>query len=191
MHQIPDSYSITAARPADITALIAVDKAASTLFAPTGLLSPEALKAHVPASVFEQEIPHENVRVARDETGWPVGFVLVRQRVRGLYLDQVSVHPDHGRQGLGRALVMTALDMAARRNLAHVTLSTFRDLPWNGPFYRALGFRELSRKQYDPYMLDIEDAQSQIMDISQRCFMRCKIHRPLFRFGPRKKETQR
>jgi hypothetical protein len=35
-------------------------------------------------------------------------------------------------------------DWARYRGLPAVTLTTFRDVPWNGPFYAKLGFRELS-----------------------------------------------
>lgn len=190
MHQIPDEYKIMHAVLDDVPALIAVDKAASTLFEPTGLLSPEALKDHVPAAILEQEIPRDNVLVVRNQHAWAVGFALIRPRAHGLYLDQISVHPDHGKQGLGRALVHAVLDVANTRKLPHVTLSTFRELPWNGPFYHSLGFRELPKRRYEPYMIEIEEAQSQIMDVSKRCFMRCKTGRTRFRFGPPKKEKQ-
>ena len=55
-----------------------------------------------------------------------------------------------------------------------MTLSTFRDLPWNAPFYRTLGFRELPRKQMTDWMLEIETRQAAVMDVTKRCFMRRK-----------------
>ena len=188
MYEIPEGYAINPATLDDVPALIAVDKAASHLFEPTGLLSAEALKDHVPAAILEHEIPQNNVFAARNTHGWPVGFILIRPRRTGLYLDQVSVHPDHGQRGLGRALVHCAIDQARERKLPHITLSTFRDLAWNGPFYHSMGFRELPRKRYEPYMLEIEDAQRQVMDVSQRCFMRYKVQRRRFRLNETKKE---
>ena len=189
MRDLPDGYTIGLAKLEEIPALISLDKAASTLFEPTGLLAPEALNDHVPADILEHEIPEQNVFVARNQHGWAVGFILIRPRGNGLYLDQVSVHPDHGQQGLGRALVECVITEAERRKLPHVTLSTFRDLPWNGPFYQSLGFRELDRKKFAPYMLEIEEAQSAVMDVRQRCFMRLKVHRPLFRKREPSKEA--
>ncbi|MDP1554166.1 MAG: GNAT family N-acetyltransferase, partial [Hyphomonas sp.] len=83
----------------------------------------------------------------------------------------VSVHPEHGRRGLGAALIRRVFQDAADRGLKTVTLSTFRDLPWNAPFYRTLGFRELKRRQLTDWMLDIEARQAAVMDVTKRCFM--------------------
>ena len=190
MSDLPEGYSITDGELDDIPALISVDKAASALFAPTGLLEREALGDHVPTEVFEVEIPGGNVFVARNQHGWPVGFALVRLRGSGLYLDQVSVHPDHGQMGIGRALVIRVLTEAEARKLPHVSLSTFRDLPWNGPFYSSMGFKEIAPERLEPYMKEIEEAQRPFMDVSQRCFMRRKVRRNLFRFGLNKTDPE-
>ncbi len=189
MSDLPEGYSITSAELDDIPALISVDKAASVLFEPTGLLTADALADHVPAEVLEVEIPSGNVFVARNQHDWAIGFALIRPRGNGLYLDQVSVHPDHGQKGLGRALVIRTLAEAENRKLPHVSLSTFRDLAWNGPFYASLGFRELSRDNLEPYMIEIEEAQKPFMDVTKRCFMRRKVRRSLFRFGIRRSPT--
>jgi len=189
MSDLPEGYSISTGRSEDIPAMIAVDKAASTLFETTGLLTSEALNDHVPPEVFEREIEVKNVFVARNRHGWPVGFVLIRTWHKGIYLDQVSVHPDHGRKGIGRALVIRVLIEAELRKLPHVSLSTFRDVAWNGPFYASLGFREISPARLDPYMREIEEAQRPVMDVSKRCFMRRKVRRNLFGFGRSKSES--
>lgn len=104
--------------------------------------------------------------------GEAVGFALTSVRGASLYLDQISVDPAHGRKGLGAALMERVLKDAGRRGLKSVTLSTFRDLAWNGPFYRRLGFRELPRAQMQDWMREIEDIQkANGLDVSKRCFM--------------------
>lgn len=155
--------------------MIEIDLAAGQLFAPTGLLTGEALHDHVPAAVFEQAIEAGDVFRLTGEDGAVIGFALVSQRGGTLYLDQISVHPDHGRQGLGAALVQHVFTLARQRKLKQVTLSTFRDVPWNGPFYRKLGFREMERKELADWMLDLERIQSASLDVSLRCFMVRKI----------------
>lgn len=185
MPTLPKDYAISLATLEDIPAMIAADKAASALFVPTGLLDAAALEDHVPEDVFATEIPLENVYVARfGDAGHAVGFSLTRPLGKGLYLDQVSVDPTHGQKGLGRALVLQVITDAEKRKLPHVSLSTFRDLPWNGPFYASMGFQELPKAKYEPFMHDIEEAQSAIMDVTKRCFMRRKVRRALF--GKRK-----
>ena len=70
----------------------------------------------------------------------PVGFVCV-ELVDGIpHIWQLAVHPDQGRQGLGRALVEAACDWARAQGFDAITLTTYRDVPWNGPFYGSLGF---------------------------------------------------
>jgi GNAT superfamily N-acetyltransferase len=70
-----------------------------------------------------------------------VGFACV-EIVDGLaHLWQLSVRPAAGGQGRGRALVAGVADWAAANGYPAVTLTTFRDVPWNGPFYARLGFR--------------------------------------------------
>lgn len=174
MRRLPEGYSISGVATGDIPALIAIDLAASQLFAGTGLLPDAELLDHVPAGVFEAAMPGGHLFATRDRNGAAAGFVLTSLRGDTLYLDQVSVHPEHGRQGLGAALIRRVLKDAGDRRLKTVTLSTFRDLPWNAPFYRTLGFRELPRKQITSWMLDIEARQAEVMDVTKRCFMRRK-----------------
>ena len=59
------------------------------------------------------------------------------------HLWQLSVHPASGRQGIGRTLVEAACDWASSNGYPAVTLTTFRDVPWNAPFYSRHGFQIL------------------------------------------------
>ncbi len=61
----------------------------------------------------------------------------------GAHLEQLSVHPDHAGHGLGRALLRAGCDWAAAQGYSELTLATYRDLPWNGPFYASEGFVEI------------------------------------------------
>lgn len=180
MSDLPEGFQIDLATEADIPAMIWADKAASKLFEPTGLIEPEGLGDHVPEDVFLSEIPNKTVFVARRQDDHAIGFAITRPRGKGLYLDQVSVHPEYGKKGIGRALVLRVIEEAEARRLPFVALSTFRDLPWNGPFYASMGFSEISRDKFEPYMHEIEDAQRNYMDVTKRCFMQRKVRRSLF-----------
>ena len=74
--------------------------------------------------------------------GDAVGFVHVIERDGHAHLEQLSVPPEHGRRGYGRALVRAALSEAAARGHERMTLRTYADVPWNGPFYASCGFIE-------------------------------------------------
>src|SRR6185503_20500507 len=81
----------------------------------------------------------------------PVGFALVEMLSDGLpHLDEVDVHPCHGRRGVGTELVRTVCEWVARRGLSGLTLTTFRAVPWNMPFYARLGFEEVTPAAWRP-----------------------------------------
>ena len=103
----------------------------------------------------------------------PVGFILVGMLDRAAHIYEVSVSEDHGRQGLGRRLIDEASRFAGAEGMQAVTLSTFRDIPWNGPLYERLGFRELDRVEWTPalfllYRLEVERG----LPVARRIFMR-------------------
>ena len=98
--------------------------------------------------------------VAVGEGNVPVGFAYVRPREGYAHLLEVDVHPDHGQRGLGTALVNTVIDWARAQDLAGVTLTTFRHLAWNGPFYHRLGFAFLTPTDEPTFLNDILAAEA-------------------------------
>ena len=56
------------------------------------------------------------------------------------HLEQIAVLPDRSRRGIGSALLEQACRYAAELGFAQLTLRTFRDVPWNAPFYARHGF---------------------------------------------------
>lgn len=74
----------------------------------------------------------------------PVGFAHVEViEPLGAHLNEIDVHPDHGRRGIGTRLVTAVCNWAALAGYAFVTLTTFRDVRWNKLFYAKLGFLEV------------------------------------------------
>ena len=60
-----------------------------------------------------------------------------------VHLEQLSVDPDHGRRGIGRVLLRAAVAWATDKGYGELTLATYRDVPWNGPFYASEGFTQI------------------------------------------------
>ncbi|GAA3138287.1 GNAT family N-acetyltransferase [Nonomuraea salmonea] len=60
-----------------------------------------------------------------------------------MHLDQLAVRPERMRQGIGGRLVAAVIDHARACGAPGVTLTTFRDVPWNGPWYARHGFSVL------------------------------------------------
>jgi ribosomal protein S18 acetylase RimI-like enzyme len=102
-----------------------------------------------------------------------VGFLLAEVLDEALHIEQVSVLPSHGRQGIGTALVERACREAAARGYASVTLSTFRDVPFNAPLYRRLGFRDLTDAELTPGLRARRDHETASgLDPTTRVMMR-------------------
>jgi GNAT superfamily N-acetyltransferase len=80
----------------------------------------------------------------------PVGYAVVDVVDDCAHVEQVSVRPDHQGQGVGRALLDRVQSWAASAGLDGVTLTTFADVPWNGPLYEHLGFRVLDDGEIGP-----------------------------------------
>jgi GNAT superfamily N-acetyltransferase len=72
----------------------------------------------------------------------------------------MSVHPDHGRRGLGATLLNHVCAWARAEGLPSVTLTTFADLPWNAPFYAKHGFRVMREDELGPELRALRDDET-------------------------------
>jgi N-acetylglutamate synthase-like GNAT family acetyltransferase len=66
------------------------------------------------------------------------------------HIEQVTVHPDADRRGMGWALIAYAAERARDEDLPALTLTTFTEVPWNAPYYERLGFRILTGPELPP-----------------------------------------
>jgi GNAT superfamily N-acetyltransferase len=121
------------ANPKDLMSLPALEARSDTLFASLGigpLPEPGSVEALSEALV---------VLVSGDP---PQGFARIELLADRPHLEQLSVDLDHMGQGLGRALLRAACDWVRQAGYHEMTLATYRDVPWNGPFYLSEGFVE-------------------------------------------------
>ncbi len=140
------SYAVRVrlARPSDLRHLAAVEDSGAPLFA--DLFGPATAPALVePArSGKDRDLDGILLLVAEEAvSGAVVGFAHVVDVEGHAHLEQLSVRPEHGRRGTGAALVAAAEEEARWRGYDELTLCTYRDVPWNGPYYRRLGYREV------------------------------------------------
>ena len=132
-------YAIISAESRHIPLLNAIELAAAKIF-PDKYLPEHILSEKLPRDVLLAAQGQGLLWVAVDAGGSPVGYVLV-QAVDGMaLLAQVDVHPDHGRQGLGTALIRHAMRRIREQGFSECYLTTFSDIAWNAPFYEKLGF---------------------------------------------------
>jgi GNAT superfamily N-acetyltransferase len=149
-----DSCVVRPARPDDLPLLAAIEKAALAMFARVGLL--ELVDGMVLDLAEVQRYHAEGfVAVAEHECHGVVGFVVVRPLGGAAHVQEMDVRPEHTGRGLGRRMLEAAMDWARAAGYRAATLTTFRDVPWNAPFYRRCGFRELALADASPELLEL------------------------------------
>lgn len=171
-------YTITLARTHDLPQLAAVEIAAARL-----------LEGHAPPDVLEGSLAIEELQEAQTagrlwvalatDTDAPVGYAIVEMLAEDWpHLEEIDVHPSHGRRGLGAALVREVCDWAARSGYPHVTLTTFRAVPWNMPFYARMGFEEMPMSSLEPEIAAVVQREAERgLDVERRVAMRFRTER--------------
>lgn len=151
--------AVRTAVAAELPLLGDIERAADGLFAPLGIVFP-------PGTVIDEVGDRAHVLVAGDP---PVAFAYVGPVGPDLHVHQIAVHPRHARQGIGTALMAAVFDLAGPRA---VTLTTFRDIAWNGPWYVRLGFSEVAEP--GPELADVIAAEhaAGLDDLGRRVAMR-------------------
>lgn len=146
--------SIRAATTRDLPVLRDIERDAGRLFAGIGM---DAVADDEPLSIDELDTYRRADRlwVAVDvsqggEDDEPVGYLAAEVVDGNAHVEQVSVRPSSARRGIGRALVEHVAGWAEADGLPAITLTTFVDVPWNAPYYRRLGFRELADDEVTP-----------------------------------------
>lgn len=169
-------YEIRQARPDDIPYLGPIELAAAQLFAgyaPESVLNETTNEAEL-LSAQRQGL----LWVARaDEI--PIGFAHLKFLEPGaVHLAEIDVHPDHGRRGIGTQLLRAVCDWGASNGCRYMTLTTFRNVRWNMPFYARLGFEAIPSTGLTPALISIiEDEARRGLDTDRRVAMRFELRR--------------
>ncbi|MEM7218690.1 MAG: GNAT family N-acetyltransferase [Pseudomonadota bacterium] len=163
------------ARPAELATLREIERSAGRMFADVGMA---AVAADEPLSlaVLSDYCADERLWVAIDDADVAVAYLALELVDRCAHIEQVSVHADHAGRGLGRTLVQRVLGWAEERGLPAVTLTTFRDVPWNRPYYERLGFRVLPHAEWSPGLVRIREEEGRLgLDAWPRVCMRLDL----------------
>lgn len=158
------------AMAADIFRLQDIERKAAEIFRDTGLINVDAMSVmplHDHIACIET-----GISIVAETDARIAGFVIGELHDDVAYLRELDVDPAFHQRGIG-ALLVQAFVTRAREDGAKATyLSTFRDPPWNAPFYRKQGFVDVDRADYLPWMSELEAAQAAFLNLSTRVFMR-------------------
>ena len=157
------------AKTSEIERVRAIERASATRFLGTARA---ALAEDEPtdAATLAARIASGGLLVA-EEGGEAVAFVMFREVEGCAYVEQIDVAPSHERRGIGARLIEAVADLARERGWPALTLSTFKDVPFNAPYYLRLGFADV--EVLTPAMLAIRaEHEARGLDESMRVFMR-------------------
>ncbi|MBY8604560.1 GNAT family N-acetyltransferase [Burkholderia arboris] len=166
-------------RPAtreDAAAMAAVEVAAAQRFRAIGMTDIADGEPTDAAAVLVR-IDDGRAYVAVDAQGTCVGFAFYRLLdAQRLYLEELDVAPSHAGQRIGARLIERVMARAAQAHVKQVVLSTFRDAPWNAPYYARLGFSIVDDTSLDDTLRAIRAHNVALgLDETQRVFMRADV----------------
>jgi predicted N-acetyltransferase YhbS len=86
------------------------------------------------------------------------------------------VRPSHARRGIGRRLLAVAREWALARGFAELSLTTFAEVAWNGPYYARLGFEVVAPAELTEGLRAIRAAEAaRGLDAWPRVVMRQRL----------------
>ena len=166
------TYRIRRAQPGELAALPEIERLAAERFASFGLAEVFS-RIVTPIELLHERSPAGQVWVAASDDDGRVGFAVVSTLDGNAHLDELDVHPDHGRRGIGAALVETACAWAQSSGYHAITLSTLRNVPWNAPFYVKCGFRILAEWELTAAIRQLLESEARFgLPMKDRVLMR-------------------
>lgn len=166
-------YTIRKAFIADASAFAAIETSACERFRAIADLAwiadeqPTALEDHLAL------IDTGTVWVAVDGAGSICGFLLAERCGDELHICEFAVKRPRQGQGVGTTLMRAAIDDARVTGMKALTLTTFRGLSWNEPFYHHLGFATLEAVALDDRLRTVFAREVSIgLPMERRCAMR-------------------
>ncbi|MFI6766319.1 GNAT family N-acetyltransferase [Streptomyces sp. NPDC050355] len=161
--------------PAELPVLRAVERAAGEAFRELGMAS--VADDEPPSLAQLAEYQRAGRVLAAYDGGLPVAYLLWEPVDGATHIEQVSVHPDRARRGIGRRLI----DRAERAGGPFaLTLTTFTEVPWNAPYYERIGFRRMADAELTPGLRAIRSQEAALgLDRWPRVCMRRTAVRPV------------
>jgi GNAT superfamily N-acetyltransferase len=168
---VPDPRSVRRAHAAELEDLRAIEIAAGAPFRDLGM---DAIADDTPPStvVLHGGLERDGLWVLEVDDA-PVAYLLDDVVDGHAHVEQVSVDPAHAGHGYGRRLVEHLAGRARDAGRGALTLTTFTEVPWNGPYYVRLGFRALADDELGPGLRAVRCAETaRGLDRWPRCAMR-------------------
>ena len=163
----------------DLRHLEEIEQQASTLFKNTEYQE-EVFQKTLPILLLQQQLEEELLWVAADTQNIPIGFSLaIGCGSTTAHLHEISVLPTFGNRGVGSKLLRYLVQDLRDRSFQRITLSTFKTIPWNAPFYEKKGFQIIEASHLSQFLLNIQEEEKVAgLPIRDRVFMELCLKNP-------------
>jgi GNAT superfamily N-acetyltransferase len=166
-------WTLRLARTSDAEAMPAIERAAAVAFAGEPGLASLDLTGTRSEADYARLIRKGHCLVAHVGEAM-AGFLVAERFSRELHIWEMDVAPPFQRRGIGAGLVRAAQIDARNSGIAALTLTTFRDVPWNAPFYARLGFDEVTALDAHPRLAgELANEVDDGLPAEKRCAMIC------------------
>ncbi|MEU6831289.1 GNAT family N-acetyltransferase [Nocardia beijingensis] len=165
---------IRPATPEDLPVLQDIERVAGEPFAEIGMTA--VADDEPPSLATLRQFQQAGRAWVWTDDDLPIGYLVAGVVDGNAHIEQVSVRPEHARRRIGKRLLDRAARWAAAAGLPALTLTTFTEVPWNGPYYERLGFRYLSAGEETPGLVALRAAErAHGLDRWPRACMRAEL----------------
>lgn len=165
------SISIRTALSGDLEYLPNIERSAAQIFKQSHELSWVADDKSQPISLHQSCIQTGNswVAVHNNES---IGFINGVEHNNTFHICELSVSNDWQNKGIGSSLLNYIEEIMCERGISALTLITFKNIPWNAPFYESKGFTVIDDNDLSLFLIDILEEEAEAgLDIQARCAM--------------------
>lgn len=174
-HAQDESVQIRTAKSFEIELIRRIERTSASRYLGTDRAS-LAEDEPTDATTLAQRIAEDGLLAAVVGDGPPVAFVMFREVEGCGYVEQIDVLPSQAGRRIGARLLDAVAELGRGRGWPALTLSTFRDVPFNAPYYRRLGFVDLPDAALTPGLAEIRaEHLARGLDETTRVFMRRPI----------------
>lgn len=169
--QYAPTFSIRKPQSSDIPALAQVERSATELFRTVNL---DFLIEHptVDPYLLVAMANANHLWIATDKFDQPIGFACGEYLEGNFHIVEICVALNFQGMGIGRTLMSTMMEAVRREGYNAVTLTTYRNLSWNGPWFSRMGFLEVDAQQLTKTFEEILEIEAKHgLDINNRCVM--------------------
>ena len=168
--KVPE-FTIRKARNDDLPLLGPVEKSAAQVFWTVNLDhvadGPTLSNADLSAMTNARHL-----WVAVNTLDQPVGFVGGEKVDGSFHIVEISVAQHFQGKGVGKALMAVVENEIREEKFPDISLTTYKHLPWNGPWYARMGYSEVKSEQLGPEHIKIWKHEGEFHDMALRCAMR-------------------